>query len=257
MRLGIGQIHRGVGQAGCFAGGFADNMEQWIAGLQAELPSDAAVGCGSNGGTPCASPADAANMALIIARSWCQESNNQAQFGCPADPNCNDMGAAAAAPYVAKALAIFGGFPPSVWATEAANAASGNYYGTAPAGPCPPGTFYNTNAGGGFSCNSPDAAPSQFTGDQGPQVNILTGQPIPATITPSNVPTTAAPASTPAAGTSTPAAGTSNTSTSPSTTSDPFAWLTETSIGTVPNWMLLAGGLGALILLPSLLKGGR
>jgi hypothetical protein len=284
MRLGIGQVHRmlpvpfhvaprpgpwrgfmGLGQQpGCFAGGFADNMQQWLQGISlpgGNAEADAAVGCGPNGGTPCASPADAANMALQIAASWCTEANNQAQFGCPSDPNCGDMGVAAAAPYVAAALAKFSQFPASVWTTEAANAASGNYYGPQPAGPCPPGTFYNTVAGGGFQCNAPNAAPQQYTGDSGPQVNILTGQPIPATITPSTatVNPTASSASPSAAGSSSPAASNAGTSTntSASSASDPFAWLTQTSIGTVPNWMLLAGGLVAVMVLPSLLKGGR
>lgn len=265
MRLGIGQIHRGVGQAGCFAGGFAQNMQEWLAGIQLPGPDAqlvAAVGCGPGASQPCASPADAANQALAIAKSWCDESNAQSWMGCPSDPNCGDGGAAAAAPYVAQALAIFSRFPASTWTTAAADAASGNYYGTqnsygAPV--CPPGTFFNTKAGGGFTCTPPDATPQQFTGDSGPKVNPLTGQPVPSTITPSNSPTNAAPASTqPAAGTSTPAAGTGSGGTSnTSTTSDPLAWLTETSIGTVPNWMLLAGGLVAIMVLPSLLKGGR
>ena len=76
------------GPAGCFAGGYADNMNQWLSSLSMQSPTDAAVGCGSGGGTPCASAADAAQMAVAISKSWCQESNNQAQFGCVADPNC-------------------------------------------------------------------------------------------------------------------------------------------------------------------------
>ena len=169
----------GGGQAGCFAGGFANNMSQWLAGLSAESPADAAVGCG-NGGQPCASPADFATMAAKIAASWCQESNDQAQFGCPSDPNCVDMGVAASAPYAAEALSLAKSFPASVWATEAANAASGNYYGaqdTYGAPKCPAGTFYNTVPGGGFTCSAPDAAP-QYLADQGPAIDIATGQPI-------------------------------------------------------------------------------
>jgi hypothetical protein len=273
MRIALGQIHRapapafrarvrGMGQDGCFAGGFAQNMQEWIQGISdpgINSQTDAAVGCGTGGNTPCASPQDAANQALAIAASWCQEANNQSWMGCPTDPNCGDGGVAAAAPYVAQALAIFSGFPASVWTAEAANAASGNYYGPQPAGPCPAGTF-TTVANGVVTCSAPSTAPSQYTGDSGPKVNILTGQPIASTITPASAPVNPTPASTaPAAGTSTPAAGSSNSSTSSSTsaTTDPFAWLTQTSIGTLPNWMLLAGGLAALMVLPSLLKGGR
>lgn len=170
---GIGRGVQGLGQAGCFAGGFAQNMQEWLAGIQLPGPDAqlvAAVGCGPGASQPCASPADAANQAIAIAKSWCDESNAQSWMGCPSDPNCGDGGAAAAAPYVSQALAVFSRFPASVWAASAADAASGNYYGTS-TGPCPPGYFLSV-ANGVQTCNPPGQVATQPTGDSGPQIII-------------------------------------------------------------------------------------
>jgi hypothetical protein len=44
--------------------------------------------------------------------------------------------------------------------------------------------------------------------------------------------------------------------TSGTTSSDPFAFLTESAIGGIPNWALIAGGIALVMVLPSLM-GGR
>lgn len=118
----------GLGQTGC-PGTLTSEMQSWLNSLSAELPVDAAVGCGPSGGAPCSSPAEASQMAETIAQNFCSLAAEVAgQFDCTVDPACANP-AAAAAPYAAQALSLFQSFPASVWSTESENAASGNYYG--------------------------------------------------------------------------------------------------------------------------------
>jgi hypothetical protein len=137
-------------------------MQQWMASLSAEPQTDAAVGCGPGGGAPCGSPSEAAQQqAMAIAQQYCAVVNQDVGLiGCPPDAACNNL-PAALAPYISQLQSFFGGFPASVWATEAANAASGDYYGPIVVNP-------NT---------SPQNMPSQAAIQYGPPVSITTGAP--------------------------------------------------------------------------------
>jgi hypothetical protein len=198
-------------------------------------------------------------MIYLIAANQCQlESNDSAMAGYVPDPACADGGYAAAEALYPALLSFFQGFPASVWATEAENAASGNYYGVQTPGYCPPGSVFNmTN--GVITC-TPNAAATRSAAGTSVPINILTGAPI--TTPPVSTPvSTPAPAPSPAPSPSQPSApsqttGTSSTSAA-AATSDPFAFLTQDSISGIPNWMLLAGGLALVMILPSLLGGRR
>ena len=261
-------IPRGMGQAvsGCPETGFDGQMQNWLGSLQAQPQGDAAVGCGPSGGAPCGSPQEAAQMAALIAQQYCTVATSDEAFGCAADPACANP-AASAAPYIAQALKFFQGFPASVWNTEAANAASGNYYGTQPAGPCPPGQFVQVGPGG-VSCYGSTANQDL----QNAPVNIQTGVPLsstpPVPVTPPVVVTKTPP---PAASSSSSSSSspTSGSSSSPApvvnnyySTANPapapaaaaaapldLSFLTDSAIGGIPNWILIGGGLLALSLL--------
>ena len=239
---GFGARRRGMGQTqGCPETAFDGQMESWLSSLSAESQADAAVGCGA--GAPCASPADASQMALLIAQNYCNVVADGAQFGCPPDSACNDI-PTSAAPYVARALAFFHSFPASVWTQEAANLKSGNYYGTDTdvnaqwnynAGVAPVLTYAEANAGN------------------------TTGSPLPQSGAPSNsspvIISTAATSTNQSSTTSGPTAASQviQTETGPvvvaASTSDPFAFLTESMIGGIPNWGLILAGVAALFLL--------
>lgn len=271
MRIGIGQIHQRP-SAPMVAmirrnGGMGDVnalLANWFQSLSAQPPSDAATGCGSGGGYPCGSPVQAAQQVYTQAAAFCaEETDGSFVAGYVADPACSDNGKAAADAIYAQVLSFYEGLPASVWQDEAANAASGNYYGTAPAGPCPAGMFVQVGPNG-LTCYGNTA---QDAGSVGPPINIQTETPIAATTPvvstpvqqapPTQVatPTTALPLIAPAASSSsTTAAGAPASSSSSSTSgTDDFAFLTQSLIAGIPNWALIAGGLAAVLLLPSLL----
>lgn len=267
MRVGMGQIHRqpqppmaaimrrgvrGIGQTATPIN-LQLALNNWFQQLSAQPQSDAAVGCGPGGGTPCASPQDAANMVYTYAQSICQEATAAQVLAGSLDPNCADGGQAVAAALYPQVLALFNSFPASVWATEAANAASGSYYGPVP-NSCPNGGFLTVGP------NGPSCAGSTANQDiQNAPVSIVASAPAAAVVSP--VPASA-PASVPASSISTTApspaaAGAASSSSSTSSTSDTWGFLTETSIDGIPNWMLIAAGVGLVFLLPSLMGGRR
>ena len=233
---GFGSRRRGMGQTqGCPETAFDGQMESWLSSLSAESQADAAVGCGA--GAPCASPADASQMALLIAQNYCNVVADGAQFGCPPDSACNDI-PTSAAPYVARALAFFQSFPASVWTQEAANLKSGNYYGTDTdvnaqwnynAGVAPVLTYAEANAGNttGSPLSQTGTVIAAKTDSSAPS---NTSQPT------GSVQTTTGPIATTAAAASVAAP-------------DPFAFLTESMIGGIPNWGLILAGVAALFLL--------
>ncbi len=256
-------IPRGMGQItqGCPEVQFDGQMQNWLGSLQAQPQSDAAVGCGPSGGAPCGSAEEAAQMAVLIAEQYCSVVSDGQAFGCPADPKCSDP-AASAAPYVAQALKFFQSFPPSVWSAEAANAASGNYYGTQPAGPCPPGQFVQVGPGG-VSCYG-SMANQDITNAP---VNISTGAPLsntpppapapPVSVTPPVILTKTPPASSSSNSSPQPApvvnnyysSGPSGSSSSPQSAPLDLSFLTNSAFGGIPNWILGGGVLLALRLL--------
>jgi hypothetical protein len=282
----------GLGQTGCTYGGLEAAMQDWLSSLTQEPATDAAVGCGSGGGAPCPDPITASQQqAAAIASNYCSiDANNAALFGCPADPACVDP-EAAIQPFIVQAQAIFNGFPANVWQAEAAAATSGQYYNEVPT--CPPGTS-PSSSGGVVTCWSlttgaaeqpsyapavtPSGAPLQGS-PQGPSLTIKPGNaasttpagaasysapPIPSTssIAANNAATvgTTPSVGTPGATTPITAVGPAPSPAAPSpatnSSTSPFAFLTEDSIAGIPNWVLIAGGLGLLMLLPSLM-GGR
>lgn len=305
MRIGFTEIHRapspglmavmrrGMGQSGC-PGSLSDALQSWLSSLSAESPADAAVGCGPSGGAPCGSPTEAAAMAGTIAQQFCDLASSVAgEFpGCTVDPACSNPAAAAASVQQA-ALQLFNSFEPSVWATEAANAASGQYYGPVgteqgPAsnpgcGPggnglyvtgqnvsaqCPNGTWTEGPNGMVWTYAPPaagQALPVSLTVAPtvaqptiyGPAVNVATGQPT----TSAPAPAAAAPVtgavqpSTTAAATT--AGGGAAAGTQPSSTTQALGWFTESSLDGIPNWALVAAGVVALIVVLPMLTGGR
>ena len=233
---------RGMGQTqGCPELQFDGYMQSWLQSLLGEPPSDAAVGCGANGGEPCTSPDEASQMAMLIAENYCSVVADGAAFGCPADPACSNL-SSAVGPYTDKALAFFRTFDPSVWATEAANLKSGLTYGSSHS-TCPAGTFPSVGPSG-MTCSAASGQgtpppPSQGSspyipppntssrttgsGDNAPSnVNQPMGSPVIQTA-PTPAPAVAVP--------------------------DPFAFLTESVIGGIPNWGLILAGVAALFLL--------
>jgi hypothetical protein len=285
MRIGLAQIHRapqpmmaammtrrrGVGQVVPIAPfpPLAQYLQEWFGETQSMSPTSSVIGCGPGQDQPCANPADAANMIYGIAAGQCNlEESDKTFAGYIDDPACNDQGVAAAAAIYPQILAYFNTFPASVWATEAANAASGLYSGPSSfgGGPCGAGMVFN-EVNGVITC-SPASTAVGFNSDQGPSINILTGAPITPAAPASSTPvlsTTPALAPSPAPSGSSASApsqttGTSSSSSTSSTaaaTSDPFAFLTQDTISGIPNWMLLAGGLALVMILPSLLGGRR
>lgn len=289
MRVGFQNIHRspsqglmavmrrGMGQTGC-PGSLNDALQSWLSSLSAELPVDAAVGCGPSGGAPCGSPAEASQMANVIAEKFCALAASVAgEFACNVDPACSNPDAAAA-PYAAQALSLFQGFPASVWTTEAANAASGNYYGSigteqgpAPNVGCGPGQngVYLATVNGAvvtIPCGTPmpsgaaaATAPAfvpQSPIQYGPPVSASTGAPL------SSAPAPTATYSTPINSPSGSPAGSSGGSTSSSTSSggtltDSLGWFTQSIIGGIPNWALVAAGVAALVFVIPMMSGGR
>ena len=274
MRIGLSQIHRapgpelammmrkrGMGQVVPIAPfpPLAEYLTRWFTQENVMSGVDAAVGCGPGGNLPCASPEDAAQMVYLIASQQCAMEQADTSFaGYVDDPACNDQGVAAASAIYPQVLAYFQSLPASVWSAEVADAASGNYGGPIPAGPCPSGTVWNmTN--GVISCNPIN--PVNVI--QGAPVNITAGAPLatPVSSTPVSIPASApsqAPsASQPSAPSQTTGTNSSTSSASAAATSDPFAFLTQDAIAGIPNWMLLAGGLAVVMILPSLLGGRR
>lgn len=236
---------RGFGQTtqGCPELQFDGYMQSWLSSLQAEPPSDAAVGCGANGGEPCTSPDEASSMAMLIAENYCSVVADGAAFGCPSDPACNNL-SSAVGPYTDKALAFFRTFDPSVWATEAANLKSGMIYGSSHSS-CPAGTFPSI-ANGVLSCSGPSGQGPTPTASQGSSPYIAPVDTSVSRITSSGDggPTTNQPMGSPVVQTTTPA---------PLVVAapDPFAFLTQSVIGGIPNWGLIVAGVAALFLLGS------
>ena len=267
MRIGLAHIHRQpspamvamVRQRGMNGLGDVNaKLQDWLSSLSAEPATDAAVGCGPGGGQPCASPQDAANAVYGVASGFCQLEADQSTFaGYVPDPGCSDGGQAAAAAVYPAVLALFNSFPASVWTTEAANAASGMYYGQIPAGPCPPGQFVQVGPNGTTCYGS--TANQDITNTP---INITTGQPLPspAPVT-SPVITAAAPvivsAPVPITSSSVAPSGSGSSTTISAVAPDPFAFLTQSLFDGIPNWALLAGGLAVVMLLPSLIGGRR
>jgi hypothetical protein len=271
MRIGFANIHRApppglmavmrrgmgsIGQTGC-PGSLEDALQSWLSSLSAELPVDAAVGCGTSGGAPCGSPSEASQMAVTIAQQFCDLASSVAgQFpGCSVDPACSDP-ASAAAPYAAQALSLFNSFPASVWSTEVANAASGDYYGAigteqgpAPNVGCGPGQnglYLATVNGSVVSIPCGTAAP------------VSTSANAPASSTPATVTSpgtaTTTPAGTASSSSSSSSSGGSSTG---STLTDSLGWFTESSFDGIPNWALLAAGIAALVFVVPMLTGRR
>jgi hypothetical protein len=303
MRVALNQIHRTspmilgrrgglgrLGQTGCTYGGLDAAMQDWLSSLSNEPATAAAVGCGTGGGAPCPDPVTASEQqAVAIANDYCQvNANDAAEFGCPADPDCQNL-SAVLTPYVQQAQALFNTYPSGVWSAEAAAAASGQYYNEVPT--CPPGTS-PSESGGVVTCWSlttgqaeqPSYAPAVTSSGaplqgspQGPSLTIIPGNaasttpagatsvaptPIPsaASIAANNALTVGTTAGTPGATapiTATVAPATAAAATSSTTSSDPFAFLTESAIGGIPNWALIAGGLAVVLILPSLMGGRR
>lgn len=268
MRIGIGQIHRqpgtplmalvrrpGVGQV---TTPVQAQVESWLAGLQGSLLNAqdyAGGGCGSGGNNaPCASPADAANSIYPFVSMLCQENANTAQLtGGPTDPDCGNNGQALAAQYYSQLLALFNSLPSNTWTTEAAALAAGpgSYE-------CAPGMTLITSGPSAGSCGLTSVVGGQ-SGSGTPSVPISTPSvPVSAPSATPQPSASAAASTVPAALISptpaTAAAGSSSTN-APAAASS-FGFLTETSIGTIPNWMLIAGGLALVLVLPSLM-GGR
>ena len=168
-------------------------LNAWVASLAAESPADAAVGCGPSGGAPCTSPEEAAQQIYAQAASICAEAGSAESLVGSLDPNCADNGQALAGQMLPQVESIFAGFPPATWTTEAANAASGNYYGSAPAGPCPAGQFVQVGPNG-VTCygntanqdlqNTPIASP---VSTPSAPVQATYSQPSPVTATLTNV----------------------------------------------------------------------
>ena len=229
MRRGVGQL-----PPGC-VNDFDLVMQNWFQSLSAQPASDAAVGCGPSNGAPCTDPVSASRMAIAIAAQYCSVNNDGKIFGCPPDPACSDGGVAAAQPYVAKALAFFQNLPASVWATEATNLSTGQFYG--PGASTVP---YNTP-----SPEQPSGSPAYIAAQ--------TGQPAPTGSPYSYLPPTQQPSSSSPAPAQ-PAAGSSSTT---GAAADPLAWLTATSVGGFANWELIVAGIAALVILPVVLRGGR
>lgn len=219
-------------------------LQQWLGSLRGEPGSDAAVGCGSNGSMPCTTPEDAANMAYIMAAQLCQEEAFGSDFpGYVADSACADNGKAAADAIYPEALAFFKGLDPSVWATEAANAASGNPYGA---------STYNY-FGGSPTLPTYTQSPNPQSPSQISQYNaFVAGRgPMPAPAVPASSPA-ASPLLTPASATSPAAAVASSPVSAPVSSGFDLSFLTGSLFSGVPNWVLLSGG--ALLLF---MMGGK
>jgi hypothetical protein len=245
MRVGIGQIHRGVGQIGPELQAWLTSMGDapQLTSLSLAGQESAAFGCG-DGTQPCTSPEEAANMVYAQAASICATEGFESTLeGIPADPGCADNGQAAAAAIYPTVLAWFQGFNPSAWSTDAANP------GPAIGAPQPVISAPTTPV-----VAAPIIAPA------------LVAQPAYSLIDPSYpaptpvlaaAPPSAAPVALIATSPVTAALpGSSSTSTTTATTASPFAFLTETSIDGIPNWAWIVGGLAVVFILPSLL-GGR
>jgi hypothetical protein len=297
MRVALGQIHRalppflgmrrrGMGQSGCPYGGLTAQLQNFISSLSDEPATVAAVGCGTGGGAPCPDPVTAAEQQVnAIAADYCNiAAEDAAEFNCPVDPDCTTNLTAVVNAAIAQAQAIFEQYPSSVWQAEASAASSGQYYNEVPT--CPPNTS-PSQSGGVVTCYSlttgaaeqPSYAPAPvLNSPTGPSLNIQAGVPsstspaaassyaapsipAPASIAQNNAATvgTTLSAGTPGATapiTATVAPATAAAATS-GTTSSPFAFLTESAIGGIPNWALIAGGLALVLALPSLMGGRR
>ena len=274
MRIGTGQIHRqpspafmarmrrpGMGQV---SSPVAAQVQSWLQGLQASTLNAedyAGGGCGSGGNNaPCASAVDAATSVYPFVAMLCQENANTAQLtGGPTDPNCGDNGQALAGQYYAQLLALFNSLPANTWTTEAAALAAGpgSYE-------CAPGYTLITSGPSAGSCGLTSVVGGQSgTGTPSVPVVVVSTPSVPVsapTVTPQPSVSSAAstiPASSISPAPATAAAVPSSTSGAAAASSSDWSFLTETSIDGIPNWMLIAGGLALVFVLPSLMGGKR
>lgn len=236
-------VRRGIsGPAG------ASSCAQYIQNAFSALPSAAEAAMLLNTGSPSgevlaalfinslpSSPSATAQAAVAqLAQEYCGAVNAEWSSGDPnaASPSdCTDGGTACAAAALPMWEDYYNSLPSSVWTTGMVSAQVAN----------------------------PQAFPVQNL--PGPAIASPVTSPVSAPV--STAPAVAAPAPTP-----TPSPSPQPTGTQPSGGTQPtggtgaqqtssFGWITETSFDSIPNWVLLAGGVAVLLMLPSLMGGRR
>lgn len=233
---------RGVGQSGP-AG--ASTCAEYIQNAFNQLPSSAEAAMLLNTGSPSgevlsalyintlpSSPAATAQAAVTqLAQEYCGAVAAEVSSGDPnaaSPPDCGNNGAACAQAALATWEAYYNSLPSSVWTTGMVSAQVAN----------------------------PQAFPVQAPVSPAAASPVTT----PASTVPAAVATVPAPSPSPSPsagtqqGSGTQPTGSSSTS---QQTSSSFGWLTETSFDSIPNWVLLAGGVVVLLMLPSLIGGRR
>jgi len=267
MRVAIQSIHRyptptlrlisaprrsGMGQGP----GGAATCAQYIANAFAGLPSAAEAAMLLNTGSPSGavlsalyitggSPAEAAqNIVTQLAQEYCGAVQAEISSGDPnaaSPPDCGDGGASCAAAAYPRWLAYYSSLPASVWSTGMVSPQVANPQAfptavpvVAPPPPSPPDTTLFTVYG---------PPPAGTPAAQQIQQNTPTPPP-------------PSPPSPFGSGASAPAAGTSSGTGSGTSTSG-ANWFTETSFDGIPNWALVAGGVGLVLLAMSMMGGRR
>lgn len=255
MRVGFGQIHRAPGPnvAALMRRGMGQTTQgcaQYLASVLASYQAIQQDGLltGTPGGLslaevniqPGMSPTDAADQVYSIANGFCQRAGfaAQVQTGLTLPSDCSDGGEAAAAAAYPQWLAFYNSLPAGVWQSAQQLASQPTSY-SIPLNPT----------------SVAQAQQQQLVVEPStPQpMQVQTAAPTPVSVS--------APAPAPAAVASSVPAALINTSapvaaSAPASTDAISSFFTETIDG-IPNWVLIGGGLVALLLLPSLLGGRR
>jgi hypothetical protein len=192
------------------------------------------------------SAATAANVVYSLAQQYCgaigAESSEQ-DPNIPTAPDCSDGGQSAATAAYPAYLAYYSALPASFWTAIQTLASTPETVAVSPAivqqGSYTAPTYVTV---------TPTSMPNPTSVAQAQQQvqQLITGAPV-----------SSSPASSTSSGSSTSGGTTSSSSSGTSTAAPWYEWFTETSIDSIPNWALVAGGVALIVILPMLLGGKK